>query len=158
VKTYAKSACMLLFVLLPASSSGISQNNSAHYRAALELLEIVNTEKTLERSIDIALSAQLNSNPNLGPYEDVMRNFLTKYMSWSSLKEKFVELYMNEFTEEELREMISFYRTDTGRKAVEKLPILLSKGAELGRLAVEGHEDELVEEMQKRAKELNSGK
>jgi hypothetical protein len=69
-----------------------------------------------------------------------------------------VELYINEFTEEELREMISFYRTDTGRKAVEKLPILLSKGAELGRLAVEGHEDELVEEMQKRAKELNSGK
>ncbi len=157
MKTPKKHVYVLLSLLLFVPRIGFSQTNSDHYRAALELLDVVNAEKAFKSAIDITLTAQLKANPNLGPFEDILRSFLAKYANWSNLKAGVAELYMNEFTENELREMINFYKTETGKKAAEKMPILFSKGAELGRQAVEDHKGELIEAIQKRAKELNGG-
>ena len=52
--------------------------------------------------------------------------------------------------------MIDFYTTDVGKKAIEKLPILMKKGSDLGQEAVKEHMAELTDAIQKRSEELNA--
>jgi hypothetical protein len=155
MNTLGKSVYLPIVISIFISCTSFSQNLSSHSSAALELLETMNMEKTLTQGVDVLISAQLKANPNLKPYEDIMRNFMSKYMSWSNIKDRFVALYINEFTEDELRAMTNFYKTDVGKKAIEKLPILFAKGSELGQQAVQEHMSELTDAVQKRAKELN---
>ncbi len=49
-----------------------------------------------------------------------------------SLVEEMAPIYANNFTNDELRELIAFYDSPIGRKLVEKQPILSQQGAALG--------------------------
>jgi uncharacterized protein len=137
------------------TSAASAQAKSSHSEAAMELLSLMKIDRTLTQAIDIALTNQLASNPGMKPYEDVLRAFMAKYMNWANLKEKFAALYMSEFDEQTLRDMIAFYRTPSGQIAVAKLPILMQKGGELGQAEVQAHLPELQEAIQKRQEELH---
>jgi uncharacterized protein len=144
--------CLMPFFIFPVCTS---QTSPSHRKAALELLDLMNMEATLKQGVDIALASQIKANPNLQPYEDVMQKFLSKYMSWEYLKERFIKIYTDEFSESDLRSLIVFYRTDVGKKTMEKLPILYAKGSELGSQAVQEHVSELTDAINERAKQLN---
>jgi hypothetical protein len=108
--------------------------------------------------MDTLLAAQLRARPDLKQYEDVMRAFFSKYMSWESLRDKYVAIYMAEFTEADMRAMLDFYKTEVGKKAIEKVPVLLAMGAEIGRSVAQDHMAELNEAIHKRAEELKTKK
>ncbi len=55
------------------------------------------------------------------------------------------KISVGDFTEPELREMVAFCRTDVGRKAAAKLPILMKRGADLDLGAVNEHLSEYSE-------------
>ena len=113
--------------------------------AAMELLITMKMDKTLADSMEQMLQIQVQSNPGIAPYKEVMRKFLMKYMSWEGLKDEFARIYAGEFTEQELREMIAFYRTPTGAKAIAKMSILMAKGSQLGVQRVQQNMAELNE-------------
>ena len=72
-----------------------------------------------------------------------MKAFLSKYMSWASLKDDVAKLYTTEFSESELNELNKFYQTPLGRKTVQKMPALMAKGAEIGQKRMQEHLPEL---------------
>lgn len=127
-----------------------------HLQAAEELLTEMNAEQMLTESINVMLDAQLQQTPELAQFEDVMRAFLEKYMGWQCLKEHMVRLYAEAFTEQELREIVAFYRSETGRKAIELTPVLMSEGMALGQQAVQDHLSELEQMILERMQELSS--
>ena len=155
MNSYLKSFIILSLSIVFSVNISFGQYSASHVSAALEMLNMVNMEKTLAQSVDISLEAQIQANPNLKPYEDILRSFLAKYMSWSYLKDRLVALYIGEFTEKELRAIIEFYKTDIGKKAIEKLPVLFAKASEIGQQAVQDNLPELTEAIQKRMNELN---
>ncbi|MBA2432539.1 MAG: DUF2059 domain-containing protein [Chthoniobacterales bacterium] len=126
--------------------------NSSHYKAAEQMLSLMDMETILRRSIDEMLKAQIAQNPSIAPFESVMRAFLLKHMSWDSLKADTIKIYTAEFTEPELNEMNKFYQTPTGKKMVEKLPTLMGRGAEIGAKRVQDHMPELEAAMMEEAK------
>lgn len=113
--------------------------------AAMELLVTMHMDKTMADSMEQMLQLQIQQNPAIAPYKEVMRKFLAKYMSWESLKNEFARIYAEEFTEQELRDMIAFYRTPTGAKAIAKMPALMAKGGQLGMQRVQQNMGELNE-------------
>jgi hypothetical protein len=135
----------LLFVALfaLAASTQARADSASHRRAAESVLELMDMETVLAQAVDQTLKAQIQANPAIAPYEQQMRAFFAKYMSWASLKSDFVTIYANEFTEDELNQIAAFYRTPVGRKAVQKLPVLLAQGAALGSQRVQDHLPEL---------------
>lgn len=150
----------VLVVLIAGISCMASQQiTDSHRQAAEELLVAMGMERTLEESINSNLSMQLQQMPQLAQYEyeDVMRAFLYKYMSWEYLKEHIVQLYAEEFTEQELREITAFYRTETGKKFIELTPVLMQKGMAIGQKAVEEHLPELQQMILQKMQEANSG-
>ena len=53
-------------------------------------------------------------------------------VSLDGLMEKMAEMYMTEFTHEDVKEMIQFYETPVGKKLSEKNDVLFEKGQLIG--------------------------
>ena len=102
-----------------------------HRQAVEELFEVLGMERAHKAGMEQMLAVQIQQNPQIGLFGDVHRRFFEKHMSWESLREEFIGVFMEEFSERELRELIAFYRTPTGQNTVTKLPVLMSEGSRL---------------------------
>lgn len=108
-----------------------------------KLLDLMNTEKTLNDSIMLSLDSQLAGNASLLPYKQVMVDFMKKYMSYQAMKSDLEDIYAAEFSVAELIELQNFYNTPTGLKSIEKIPLLMKKGADVGQKTVQANLPEL---------------
>lgn len=123
---------------------------------ASRLLESLNMERVLQQSIETSLESQIKQNPQIGVYREVMLKFLSKYMSYESLKGELVQIYASEFTGEELVTLRDFYQTPVGRKAIEKLPTLMVQGMQMGQRRVQAHLGELEDMIKAEAERLQA--
>ncbi|MFD2785429.1 DUF2059 domain-containing protein [Hymenobacter rubripertinctus] len=126
-----------------ATAATAAPLSASHRKAAESLLAATNSEQNLTLTIDRMLAGQIEQNPGMKAVEPEMRAYLTKYMSWASLKDEMVQLYAGAFTEKELKELTKFYLTPIGRKTTEKLPQLTAAGMELGQRRMQEHLPEL---------------
>jgi hypothetical protein len=94
---------------------------------------------------EIMLKQQIELHPIIKPYENTLRAFFTKYISYEALKDEIAELYMSRFSELQLRQMVAFYQTPTGRLAAKELPAVMELAAEIGKRNVAKHMPELKE-------------
>jgi hypothetical protein len=151
------SVIVLLFVLFGCSKKiFINQSEETHREAILELVSMMNMDTLLSQTIDKILDIQIQQNPSLKDYKETMSIFFNKYMSWESLKEDYIKIYQEEFTEDEIRDLIDFYKTNTGKKTLVRLPVLMQKGAQIGQQRVKDNQQELEEMILKRQEELNN--
>jgi uncharacterized protein len=138
-----------LFVSILIGASALFQpamtraDEASHRKAAESLLGLMGMDTVLSQSVDQMLAMQVQQNPALAPYQAQMKAFLSKYMSWASLKDDMAKIYMAEFSESELNELNKFYQTPLGKKTVQKMPALMAKGAEIGQKRVQEHLPEL---------------
>ncbi len=133
----------ILIALALLQPNALRADEASHKKAAESLLALMGLEKLLSQSVDQMLALQVQQNPALAPYQTQMKTFLNKYMSWASLKDDMAKVYMAEFTEAELNDLIKFYQTPLGKKTVEKMPSLMAKGAEMGQKRMQEHLPEL---------------
>ncbi|MCA9698390.1 MAG: DUF2059 domain-containing protein [Myxococcales bacterium] len=124
-----------------------------HAQAVRELFRLMQMDRVIESTIDTMLAAQLKTNPSLIPFAETMRQFLYEHLSWASLEEEYVEIYMRAFTQREVEDMVAFYSTPTGQKAVEKMPELVQLGAAIGQRRMLEHIGELQEQLRSKAEE-----
>lgn len=134
---------LLAGLFLGISPSASRADEGSHRAAAESLLEVTQTEQQMAQSRDQLLELQVRQNPALAPHEDRLRAFFAKYLAWERLKPEIVQIYMNEFAEEDLRNMIAFYQTPSGRKAIAKMPKLLAQTTEVSRTHLRQHLPEL---------------
>ncbi len=125
-----------------------------HRRSAEEFLEVMQVEKAMTKMAAILADSMIKQNPQQADYNDVFFEWFDETMSWSKLRDRFVTIYMNAFSERELRELIAFYRTPTGRKSIESMPELMQKGAEIGNEAAMAGIADLEASIRARSAEL----
>jgi hypothetical protein len=109
-----------------------------------KLLESIDMENLLQQSIEQMLQLQLEQKPEMLPYKKVMMAFMSKHMSYESLKDDFIAMYVETFTVQELRDINQFYQTSTGKKTIKVMPELMAKGAQLGASRVQQNSAELI--------------
>ena len=143
-------ATAVIFMILSTSFA----SEDSHKIAAEKLLIQIGTDKILSSTIETVLNAQIQQQPSLAPYKEVMLKFFEKHMGFESLKDDLVAIYVEAFTEEELNDIMAFYETPTGRKTLEKLPELSAKGAQLGQTRVQQNIQELQEMIQAESKRI----
>ena len=114
-----------------------------HRLAVYELLAVMHMQEQLSSTLDIFLNSQLEANPNIRPFEAVMRTFLMKYLSLDAIREPMATLYMARFSELDIVQITSFYRTPLGQRSVSEFPKMMEEGSKLGRRMVEEHMPEL---------------
>ena len=144
-------------VLVGCVSTLSAAESGTHQKAAEQTLSLMDMETVLKKSVDEMMKAQIQANPTIAPFEGVMRQFFAKHMSWDSLKADLVKVYMEEFSEQELKDLNAFYQTPTGKKAVQSMPTLMSKGSQIGTQKVQQHMPELQAAIAEEAKKQQGG-
>ena len=151
------SKTFLLIAFL--SLSTLSSADTASEKEAENLLNIIGMDQALEQTISQMLDLQLQQNPTLVPYKEVMLKFFAKHMSYESLKPELLKIYSEAFTAEELKEINKFYATDVGKKTIKELPNLVAQGGQIGATRVQENIGELqamIEAEAERTKSLES--
>ncbi len=150
-----------LAMLVAASAVARAQGSAppptaSQIQAAENLLVVMDAKRLIESTIESSIQTQIQQRPEMAQVEDIMRSFMSKYMSYESLKPDMVAMYAAAFTEQELRDIATFYATPLGRVVLTKLPQMSAKGAALGQQRVQEHLPELLEAVQARMQQFMS--
>lgn len=151
-----KTLLTLLAALWLAAPMSVVADERSREQAEI-LLTVIDMKSVMEQSIEQMLDVQIQQNPAIGEYRDVMLAFFAKYMSYESIRPAMVTLYSDAFTADELREIIVFNRTPTGQKALELIPTLMREGAVLGAQRVQDNIGELQKMIEEKVAESQQG-
>jgi hypothetical protein len=133
--------CLLLSLLLLGAAPK-PEPVSAHEQAARELVQMIGGESFGMAGAE-AMMGMFLQDPDAAPYKDVLRAWYQKVFAEADLESEMVRLYMETFSEKELREITAFYKTPVGRKAIAAMPELMRQGAEIGMKRAQEHSEEL---------------
>lgn len=145
--------CLPLLVLLGAAPKPAPV--SPHEKAARELLQIVGGEDLAMGGAKAAMVLILQ-DPDMAPYKDVVRGWFQKVFSEANIESEMVKLYMERFSEKELREIAAFFKTPSGRKAIAAMPDLMEQAVGIGMKQAHEHGYELDEMIAKAKEERES--
>lgn len=128
---------MKLALLFPLISLTLSASNEARVTKAKELLNIMQMTKMMDTSFDQILkySDQMISSQGLSSEAQAQAKTTAKKsmeISFKAVKDidwitMFSEIYSDVFTEQELQELINFYKSPIGKKMLEKQPVLMQQ-------------------------------
>ncbi|MCV6604283.1 MAG: DUF2059 domain-containing protein [Porticoccaceae bacterium] len=111
--------------------------------SAEQLLDMLDMDSAMQGSVEQMLNIQIQQNPAMGQFKDIMMEFLSKHLSYDAIKSDMVAIYAEAFSHDELQDLIAFYKTPTGEKSMELLPQLMAQGAQLGQQRVRQNSHEL---------------
>ena len=144
----------IILLLFSMTSFVFAASSASHRKAAEELLDVTDLKNSMDRMITQMVEMQLQQKPGMDAYRDVFLQFFSKHLGFNSIKSDFIDIYTEEFTEQELRKLTAFYNTPVGKKTITKLPILMQKGAQIGMSKVRMNQNELRDMLQAEAKRL----
>lgn len=146
-----KKIIAIVIVLLFTISIQASEERDT--KVVYELFETAKMSKVYQQTIEKTLEAQIQQHPEIAPLKDTMNKFFDKYMGWESIKKDIAKIYMKNFTDDELKELIAFYKTPIGQKTAALVPIIATEGANIGEQRVEEHKAELTQMILDKLKE-----
>lgn len=123
--------------------SSAAFSDAAAQAEARELLDKLGMKRAMEQSMANLIDLQVQQQPALAPFRQIMRDYFEKYMSYDVLRPEMVKIYEEAFTTAELKEVNAFYDTETGKKALAVMPTLMGKVGQLGAERSQAHAGEL---------------
>lgn len=150
------SLCTMVFVVSYATGQQAPTTNSQPPSddVVKEYLRVMRIENMVKLAQEAEADGVIIDNPTLVLYRDVIKQWQRKVMSWDVVGPQIVELYKNTFTEQEMQEIMAFYRTSAGQALLDKMPALLRKQREIGDALTKAHWFELKEMISEHAKAL----
>ena len=142
---------VLVGVLWIALFAPLAWADEASHRAAAD--ELLDAMKLKEVQLDAAkqmLDIMVKQNPILEANKDILEETIKKALAWDAIKDDYAKVYMEEFTEPELKKLAAFYRTPLGRKLAKKTPVLAAKGAKIGAAQMRKYAPELKRKLRER--------
>lgn len=145
----------LPMVLFAEVATAPAQNTVTTAKQATinELLNVINFDKVINESIDASMKGLEQMLPGLAKHQTELRNFYNKTINPQQLRNDVTTIYAEIFTEQELKDLITFYKTPTGQKALQKLPEIMQRSMQLAQQRLMENQAELYTLMEKVAKE-----
>ncbi len=131
----------IVFVLAMFISCAVfAQNEQMASRASVEeLLELMGTKQSYDAAmLDTTKMAELSTErfldqipvQNHARFKQVMALLNTLYqeeMGWEKTKPHFVRIYTETYTQQEVNDLIAFYKTPSGQAFIRKNPLVEQK-------------------------------
>jgi uncharacterized protein len=141
--------CLLAITFVALSRPALAQEGSpAHRDAVKQLLAVSHIREITDQTVDAMLKQQVQETPDLAPYAKILSDFYREVLNWNTLEPEYTRLYMEVFTEAEVREMTTFYQTPLGQKLLTKMPLLMTKSNELASRRVQAAMPQLMQRLQ----------
>jgi uncharacterized protein len=91
-------------------------------RLSIEFIELSKIKETFDMTIETYVQQLSAQNP--GTDKAKLREFFKSYMGWDVLKNPTIQIVSKAFSEKELQDLISFYKSESGRSYANKSPHL----------------------------------
>lgn len=149
------------FFTLPLFAS-----EESHMAAAKKMVDAANLDKMLQEMYqqinDVIIRNLVSKDPCLESIKTPLTDLLTRYdqkiLNADIVKTEIQKIYKQEFTEEEINNIVAFYQTPAGKKALEKAPLLASKGLEIAQREINNSKSNgVMDELQKEVNKLIEG-
>ena len=134
---------LLLIALLLSISFTVKADEASHKELVEQLFTVTNMKEGFDNTCKEVIDMQAKSNPMMEPFRGVLTEFFTKYISWEALKPDITKLYMDTFTEDELRDIVGFLSSPVGIMYTEKSFEMTLKSMEIGQKMVQENMPEL---------------
>ena len=121
-KTIVLGAILLLGI---GQALSVSADEASHRQEVQKLFELTQMQQKINESLDNVLALQIAQSPGLKDHKTVVKEFLERHIGWQSLEDALTDMYLKEFSEQELNEMNAFYSSATGQKVIKRLPALV---------------------------------
>jgi hypothetical protein len=141
------------FVVVLAAPSRADE--ATHRQAVMDLMELLRAREMILQSAQTAYEPHLRALGTRGvpaPAIDEMRvalaGLVKKIADGTEMIDGMVSVYMRTFSEPEIRELLTFYKSPVGQKTIAQLPKVMQEGAQIGQQAFAKHQDEFGEIVQ----------
>lgn len=88
-------------------------------QAALEFLIARGTPGALDQTIEMMIDQAVKAQPKIKSQRAELKRYYETIIGFEVLKKPMIELYLREFTPNELNHLTAFYRTPLGKKLVQ---------------------------------------
>jgi hypothetical protein len=122
-----KSSCPLDF----PTTLDHESTYETHREAVLALFEQVGIEKMWDDLLNAFIQKKISQKPMLVPLKPVMLDFLTTHMSFKDFKEDIIAIYMQYYTELEIRQISAIQGMEISRKVTGTAQAILLKMSEI---------------------------
>ena len=127
---------------------GLSVADDTSHIGQVEILfKLTRMEQKIDESVESVAALQLLQNPELVAKRDRLMAFLEKHIGWNAVRGDLTNMYMQTFTEEELKAINDFYITPTGQKVITVVPQLVQERNRLSMQRLQQNVGELQEIM-----------
>ena len=137
--------CCCLQAQTPADPAKI-----ANIEEIFKLTRVDQMQQTIFAQMRAMTTAQLDKMPNrpkdtseFQEVQDRMFALLTDKLGWTKLKPRYVALYDETFTAQEITGILDFYRSPAGTAMLQKMPVLMSKSMALSQTLLGDYMPEL---------------
>lgn len=141
----------------PAPAAAAHALAPSHLAAARELLDAILFEETAMAAAMSAFDQQTAASPESAAFRDLVEAWTREVFSGEEAKAAFAGAYAERLSEADLRALVTFYRTDLGKRLAAQLPELAVAGARIGQQLAGRHQAVLQERIEARAAELQAG-
>ena len=131
---------LTLITSVVITSTAVASPES-HRQAVEEMLAISRVDQMLEPMMDNVMTvmqqqmSQVNipedKKPIVDKYNQKIIETLRQEMRWENMQEDFVALYLEVYSEEEIRGLTDFYKTPLGQKMLDKMPELMQASMQI---------------------------
>ncbi|MEW5895155.1 MAG: DUF2059 domain-containing protein [Candidatus Omnitrophota bacterium] len=142
---------MAVAVLAGGTAGVLLAQADTHQQAAEDFLIAMKTPEQLQEGIDSMVDLMLQAQPMMMPYRQTIKDFYNKYLSWESLKGDYTAITVDLFTEDQLKEITNFFKTEVGQQFIEQQPEMFERTSELGFRIMQEHQEELLQILQTEA-------
>ena len=130
--------CSLLLLLVSGPLLADSASHAAEARRFVELTRADKMAVPAYMQVRQMFAQRFAQNGGKAAQKAVLERYqaqadqaLDKVVGKGRLDDELVALYSDAFTEAELKELLAFYQTPTGRKVLEQMPQLMAHAAQL---------------------------
>ncbi len=168
---FIKQSLSLLILLISMAIAGMLYAEApaptdSHKAAALKLLEVTHTAELLNQTAAqmTGMFSAMSQRPDISEpqkktiqsYQQKASELLKTELTWDKLKDEFVALYTEVYTENELLELTKFYETPLGKKMLAKTPELMARSMQISQKHVQLLVPKMQQLMMQMGKELST--
>ena len=130
-----KFLTILCFTFLVAFSAQAEEKSSQE--SVEKLMELTETSKMMDAmqgqigqmfdgmSKQMGLSEE--EKPAFETYMKKVASLMEEEMNWEAIKEPMINIYLKHFSEEEVKGLIEFYKSDLGKSMIQKMPLIMQE-------------------------------
>lgn len=116
--------------------------------SALTLADLIGGKQQFNLFSHQVLNKMIRQQPELARYQPVVQKWGKENLTWARMRNELAIAYHSHFTEQEIQQMILFFRTAAGQKYLRYSPLLQEETVTIGQHIAHEQQPKLLEMLQ----------